>query len=162
MDNSSNQMADNCLFCRKDVQTRSFASSEGFCAIYNIAPILPGHSLVIPLKHFRSLFDLSDEELGEMMIFARKVTSVLEVVFGCKGFDWSLQDGIAAGQTVPHLHLHIIPRRTGDMPGNEEWYSKILPNEKFLLDSQSRERLNENSYMEITEKLIEASKSGKI
>lgn len=157
MDNS-----EHCLFCRQEVQNKSFASNEGFCAMYNIAPIVPGHSLVIPKKHRSSLFDLSDEELGEMMIFARKVTSVLKVYFGCEGFDWSLQNGISAGQTVPHIHLHIIPRKSGDMQENEEWYSKIPTNEQVLLDSQSRERLDERSYMEITGKLFEASRSANI
>ncbi len=139
-----------CIFCTKSVSGKSFFSNSKFSAIYNIAPVLPGHSLIIPNKHYKSLTELSDDELGEMMVFARKVTSVLIEVFHCDGFDWIIQDGVSAGQTVPHLHLHIIPRKPNDMPTTEEWYSKIPQNEKQMLDSNERERMSDKDYDSIT------------
>jgi bis(5'-adenosyl)-triphosphatase len=159
MNDLINQGIDNCLFCKKNIIEKSFSSTLRFSALYNIAPILPGHSLIIPNTHHESLFELSDEELGEMMLFARKITSVLKTVFHCDGFDWTIQDGISAGQTVPHLHLHIIPRKPLDMPESNEWYSKIEENEKQMLESDLRERLNDQEYNEITERLNEASKT---
>jgi len=157
MNDLINQGIDNCIFCRKEFTKKTFCRTTRFSAYYNISPILPGHSLVIPNTHHESLFELSDEELGEMMLFARKITSVLKTVFHCDGFDWTIQDGISAGQTVPHLHLHIIPRKPLDMPESNEWYSKIEENEKQILDSDLRERLNDQDYNTITAMLSEAS-----
>ena len=147
----------NCIFCRKDFIESSFCSTSRFSAFYNIAPILPGHSLIIPNAHYESLFELSDDELGEMMQFARKITSVLKTFFNCDGFDWTIQDGVSAGQTIPHLHLHIIPRKLLDLPESKNWYIKIHENENQMLDSQQRLRLNEDEYNTITNKLKEAA-----
>ena len=148
-----------CLFCRKQISESSFASSQNFIAIYNIAPILPGHSLIIPKLHFTSVLELSDPDIAEMMVFAKKVTSVLKHVFQCDGFDWTIQDGVSAGQTVPHLHLHIIPRKPFDLPESNEWYAKIPESEKQLIDSQYREKLSNDAYMAITNKLAIAARN---
>ena len=145
-----------CIFCSRAISGKSFYTTAKFSALYNIAPILPGHSLVIPNKHYESLFELPDDELSEMMLFARKITAVLKTVFNCDGFDWTIQDGVSAGQTVPHLHLHIVPRKPLDLPESNEWYSKIPKSEESYLDSENRERLNEKEYDEITLKLKEA------
>jgi len=146
-----------CVFCRSDIAGKSFYKTANFSAIYNIAPILPGHSLVIPNTHYESLFELSVEELGEMMVFARKITSVLILFFNCDGFDWTIQDGVSAGQTVPHVHLHIVPRKPLDIPESNEWYTETQLSEKGILDSKSRNRLNDKEYDEITQKLSEAA-----
>lgn len=148
-----------CIFCKKSVVEKSFYSTRNFSALYNIAPILPGHTLIIPNKHYQSLSELPESKLGEMMIFARKITEVLKTVFKCDGFDWTIQDGVSAGQTVPHLHLHIIPRKPFDLPENNEWYSKIPENESRLLDSQQRSRMEEPAYAAITALLAEACKT---
>jgi bis(5'-adenosyl)-triphosphatase len=152
----------NCIFCTKGFIEKSFCTTSHFSAFYNIAPILPGHSLIIPNKHYESLFELTDDELSEMMLFARKITSVLKTVFNCDGFDWTIQDGVSAGQTVPHLHLHVIPRKPMDLPDNSNWYNKIRENENNMLDSDHRERLNDQDYDAITARLAEAVKSSTI
>ncbi len=146
----------NCIFCKKKITGKSFYSTAQFSALYNIAPVLPGHSLIIPNKHYTSLFELSDDELGEMMIFARKITTVLKTVFQCDGFDWTIQDGVSAGQTVPHLHLHIIPRKRYDLPEGQEWYGKVLQNEAHMIESTERERMSDKDYNSITSRLAEA------
>jgi len=157
MHNSDSLPAGDCQFCRKEIIEKSFCSTSQFSAIYNIAPIVPGHSLIIPNTHYISLFELSDQELGEMMVFARKVTRILQTVFQCDGFDWSVQDGISAGQSVPHLHLHIVPRKPHDMPDGTEWYSKLSLNAVPAPDSHQRIKLEDEVYNAITAKLIEAS-----
>ena len=150
---------EDCVFCNRAVVEKSFYSTAEFSALYNIAPILPGHTLVIPNRHYQSLDELSETELGNMMIFARKITAVLKTVFKCDGFDWTIQDGVSAGQTVPHLHLHIIPRKPFDLPESNEWYSKIPENESKLLDSQQRARMNDHAYDVITAVMTEACKA---
>jgi bis(5'-adenosyl)-triphosphatase len=156
MQQTIDQTHQSCIFCHKEILAKSFYTTEQFSAFYNIAPILPGHSLIIPIKHYESLFELSEDEISEMMVFARKITSVLKTVFNCDGFDWTIQDGVSAGQTVPHLHLHIIPRKPLDIPESNEWYSKIRQNEAHLLDSVNRERLSDVEYDSITQLLKKA------
>lgn len=156
---TTNPTDQTCVFCRNEFIESSFCRTSRFSAYYNIAPILPGHSLIIPNKHYESLFELSEDEQSEMMVFARKITSVLKTVFNCDGFDWTIQDGVSAGQTVPHLHLHIVPRKPLDLPESNEWYSKIQPSENGILDSENRARLNDDEYNKITAKLKLACES---
>ena len=159
MEQPTNETGVNCLFCHTEIIEKSFCTTVRFSALYNIAPILPGHSLIIPNTHYESLFELPDDELGEMMVFARKITAVLKTVFNCDGFDWTIQDGVSAGQTIPHLHLHIIPRKPLDLPESNEWYSKIPHSEASILDSENRTRLNDREYDKITDRLKLACKS---
>jgi bis(5'-adenosyl)-triphosphatase len=79
-----------CPFCREDVQAGHFAASDNFLALYNLAPILPGHSLVIPRRHILSLMELSDRELCELTLFSRDIVKVLQKAFGSRSFDWTI------------------------------------------------------------------------
>jgi bis(5'-adenosyl)-triphosphatase len=135
-----------CPFCRATVESNAFMESENFLAIYNIAPILRGHSLVIPRKHVESLFDLSEIELTEFTQFSKKVTELLLEAFKGDGFDWSIQEGLSAGQSIPHLHLHIVIRKPKDIGDESEWYMIIRENEKNVLDSASRAHLSDEEY----------------
>ena len=165
-ENFKKEQLTSCVFCDKTITGKSFYKSKKFSALYNIAPILPGHTLIIPNSHHESLMDLSEDELSGIMIFARKITLVLKTVFDSDGFDWTIQDGSSAGQTVPHLHLHIIPRKLHDLPEGDDWYGKIHHSEVQLIDSRNRIRLNDSEYKEITMKLRKVAtamhKSGQI
>jgi bis(5'-adenosyl)-triphosphatase len=149
----------NCPFCATEIKNSVFSESENFLAIYNVAPILPGHTLVVPKKHITSMLDLPDTGLSEMMLFAKKVTHILLEVFNSDSFNWSVQDNSAAGQTVSHLHLHIVPRFEGDMPNPGDWYPKIDNNYKEMLDSKSRSKLSQNQMEKIVLKLRDFEKN---
>lgn len=134
----------NCPFCHPNVEDDTFMESENFRAIYNISPILPGHSLVIPKQHLQSLIDLSDAALCEMMLFARSVVKVLLRAFEVSAFNWTIQEGTEAGQTIPHLHLHLIPRQDNDLKHPGDWYPLLrerLNNHSEIIDSESRTKL---------------------
>jgi bis(5'-adenosyl)-triphosphatase len=140
---TNTRLSDACPFDGERVDNVMFATNDQFGAVYNVSPILPGHSLVIPRKHVERVFDLSDEELAGFVIFARRVTKLLLDVFHGRGFDWTIQDGEAAGQTVPHIHLHIIPRVDGDLHDPGDWYPRLeLARQRSLSQSQldSRDR----------------------
>jgi bis(5'-adenosyl)-triphosphatase len=126
---------DECPFCNPEVVSSAFAEESGFYAIYNHAPVVPGHSMIIPFRHVSDMFDLSDNEYTVLFLFARKVTSFLTKYFDTGEFDISLQQGSNAGQSVDHLHLHIIPRRANDLPFGEEWFHKLDEEKHNLLDS---------------------------
>jgi bis(5'-adenosyl)-triphosphatase len=151
----------NCPFCSPDVHNSVFARSDNFLAIYNIAPVLPGHSLIIPKKHIESILVLTEAEMLEMTLFAGKVTRLLLHVFKSDGFNWSIQDSEAAGQSLAHLHVHIIPRLNGDLPKPGDWYPLIQNNYSEILDSQKRQRLSISQMQKIVTCLREeASQMG--
>lgn len=139
-----------CPFCGAAAVAAAFAGNERFLALYNIAPVLPGHALVVPRRHVQSLLDLADDELAQFAIFARRVTRLLSRAFSADGFDWTVQDGAAAGQTVPHLHLHVIPRHSGDLPEPGDWYPALMASETAQIDSRTRPRLTPAEHSQVT------------
>lgn len=142
-----------CPFCAASLQDTAFYADEVYLAVYNIAPVLPGHSLVLPRAHVESVLDLDDPDLGRFMLFARRVTRLVGRAFAADGFDWTIQDGCSAGQSVPHLHLHVIPRHLGDMPDPGDWYPALVANEGAPLDGVARPRLTPAEYAEVSEQL---------
>ena len=90
-------------------------------------PISPGHTLVIPKRHVGSFFELTPEEATEMMSLMRRAKSALDIEFKPNGYNIWINDGAAAGQTVPHLHIHLIPRYQGDMPDPRGGVRWIVP-----------------------------------
>ncbi|MCG8700188.1 MAG: HIT family protein [Bacteroidales bacterium] len=142
-----------CPFCMPGVKKSLFAESENFRAIYNIAPILPGHSLIIPKTHYEAYLDIPDYQLLELVQFQRTVMNKLEKAFKPDGFDITVQDGVCAGQTVNHTHVHIIPRYENDMPNPGDWYPKLEKNQKKIIDSVSRANLNDQQMKDIIEML---------
>ena len=151
----SSDKVKNCPFCSSNVDVAKFDESENFLAIYNIAPILPGHSLVIPKRHVESLMDLDDKELHEMMMFSRETTRLLLEVFKSTGFDWTVQEGEEAGQSVPHLHMHLIPRKSDDLSQPGDWYPLMKESEIEIIDSNARHRLSTDEMMTIVSKIRE-------
>ena len=142
-----------CPFCTTSINDAVFMSSPNFLAIYNIAPVLPGHSMVIPKKHISGIMDLTEEELTEMVSFSRDVVKLLLKVFKADSFDWTIQEGKPAGQTIDHLHLHIIPRTEGDLPEPGDWYPKLERSESKNIDSADRKRISKEQMKEIMRKL---------
>jgi len=135
-------MTQKCPFCSSEINNQVFLQEKNMMAVYNIAPILPGHSMVIPRRHAETIFDLSEAELKELFTFSRKVTGLLMRVFDCVGFDWSLQESEAAGQSISHLHLHIIPRKPGDLEHPGKWYSLLEQQRNAIIDSPGRKPLD--------------------
>lgn len=129
-------------FGKHDVSKNIFAESETEMAIYNIAPIVPGHVMILPKDQLKSLNDLSEEQLSSFFSFARKVTTFIIKEFKATDFDWTIQDGESAGQTIPHLHLHIIPRTEGDFPNPGDWYPVLKQSLEKNIDSGDREKIS--------------------
>jgi bis(5'-adenosyl)-triphosphatase len=142
-----------CPFCKSGVKDLSFFESEKFIAVYNIAPILPGHTLVIPRRHITGFFELEDEELFEFVKFSRSVVKILSKAFGTEAFNWTLQEKEEAGQSIAHMHIHIIPRKPEDLPHPGEWYPRLKYNTDNVLDSDKRERLRPGQLKGIIKKL---------
>ena len=87
-------------------------------------PVSPGHSLVIPERHIGSWFEATPEEVSAMLELLEDGKTMLDASHHPDGHNIGINDGPAAGQTVPHLHMHLIPRFTGDVPdprGGVRW-----------------------------------------
>jgi histidine triad (HIT) family protein len=106
-----------CVFCKIVAGTLpSFKlyEDEHTLAFMDINPIAPGHCLVIPKTHFANLFDGTDGPLAAVMTTTRRVATAVRAALQPDGMNLFQANGPAAGQTVYHFHMHILPRRTGD------------------------------------------------
>ncbi|EMD41865.1 hypothetical protein CERSUDRAFT_102258 [Gelatoporia subvermispora B] len=99
------------FFSTIEVTRQVFYRSSLCCAIVNLKPIVPGHVLVIPTRPVPRLADLTPPELSSLMTSVQHVGRVIERVYGADGLTIACQDGKAAGQTVPHVHFHLLPRK---------------------------------------------------
>lgn len=108
---------DNCIFCKLangDIPTNSIYEDEDFNVILDNGPANLGHALILPKDHHQNIFETPDKTLGEAMILAKKVAERLRSVLECDGVNLVQNNGSAAGQTVDHFHLHVIPRYNND------------------------------------------------
>ena len=125
-----------CPFCppyRFDVRQESalcFALMDAF-------PVSPGHTLIIPHRHVASFFDLKAEEQLDLLAVAQQMKAQLDREFAPSGYNMGLNDGPAAGQTVPHVHLHLIPRYAGDQADPRGGVRLIFPDKaRYWEDSK--------------------------
>lgn len=106
-------MKSGCPFCETESLSVEYQGNLCF-AIRDAHPVSPGHTLVIPRRHIASLFDATEAERSAMMTALDAARQVLGREFSPNGYNIGINDGMAAGQTVPHLHIHLIPRYQGD------------------------------------------------
>lgn len=119
-------VANSCEFCNLP-PARVVSSSALAIAIRDGFPVAPGHTLVIPRRHVRSFFDITDEELTELFALLASARQRLDAEFHPDSYNIGINDGAAAGQTVPHLHIHLIPRYRGDCPDPRGGLRWIFP-----------------------------------
>lgn len=115
-----------CPFCKFPDSERVQATSAGR-AFRDQYPLSRGHTLVIPLKHVASLFELSAAEQGDLWQLVAAVREQLQREFNPDGFNVGLNDGTAAGQTVMHAHIHVVPRYVGDVADPRGGVRWIIP-----------------------------------
>jgi diadenosine tetraphosphate (Ap4A) HIT family hydrolase len=103
-----------CPFCHLE-KSRIHAESELALAFLDAFPVTQGHMLVVPKRHVASLFDLSEDEQAAVWKVVTLVRDKLIADLKPDGFNVGINDGASAGQTVMHAHVHVIPRRKGDV-----------------------------------------------
>ena len=119
---------DNCLFCNLangEFATNTVYEDDDFRVILDIVPVAKGHCIVLPKEHFENALCADPEILGKAMALAAKTGNALMKAYNCQGINILQNNGEAAGQTVFHLHIHVIPRYEGDglvigAPGKSE------------------------------------------
>ena len=118
---------ENCLFCNlKNDKTIVLKQNKLFYAIYDTKPASLGHCLLIPKRHTMSFFNLMDEEVVDLYSLIKELKQLLETQFSIDGYNIGVNEGKAAGRTVEHLILHIIPRHNGDVINPQGGIRNIL------------------------------------
>ncbi|MGN0399729.1 MAG: HIT family protein [Blautia sp.] len=109
-----------CIFCKiagGEIPAATIYEDEDFRVILDLGPASKGHALIIPKEHHANLYEMPDELAGKAMILAKKVITKMTDVLQCDGYNIVQNNGEAAGQTVFHFHMHLIPRHKGDNVG---------------------------------------------
>ncbi len=109
--------ADNCIFCKiinGDIPSRKIYEDENFVVMMDVSPASKGHSLLLPKEHYANLFEMPEELCEEVLKVAQKVAKQMVVALHADGINLLQNNGAAAGQTVFHYHMHLIPRYEGE------------------------------------------------
>lgn len=106
-----------CIFCKLangDLPTNSIYEDEDFNVILDISPASIGHCVILPKTHAANLYELPDDYCSKIMPVAKKCATAIKKSLGCTGLNVLQNNGESAGQTVFHLHVHLIPRYDDD------------------------------------------------
>lgn len=107
----------NCIFCRianGEINSVQIYEDADFRVILDVSPASKGHALILPKEHAKNLFELPDETAAKAIVLAKKIGAAMMQALGCQGLNFVQNNGEAAGQTVMHFHIHLIPRYDGD------------------------------------------------
>ena len=115
-----------CPFCNLP-QERILLETGTTLAFLDAYPVTEGHALVTPKRHVASIFELPPEELDALWRQVAIVRKLLAKKYSPDAFNIGVNDGPEAGQTVPHAHIHVIPRRKGDAPDPRGGIRWIIP-----------------------------------
>ena len=122
---------ENCIFCKianGEIPSATLYEDEDFRVILDLGPASKGHALILPKTHAANIYEISDEMAAKAMVLAKKMASKLTEVLNCYGFNIVQNNGEAAGQTVFHFHMHLIPRYKNDGVGIQ-WKPGTLTDE---------------------------------
>lgn len=115
----------NCIFCQRDGSI--LAETTLSFAVLDTFPVSKGHVLVIPKRHVATIWELTTEEYANVFDLVRQVKHLIQDKFDPQGINVGVNCSEAAGQTVFHAHIHVIPRYTGDVPNPRGGVRNIIP-----------------------------------
>ncbi|MBD5544134.1 MAG: HIT family protein [Lachnospiraceae bacterium] len=108
---------ENCIFCKianGEIPSKSIYEDEEFRVILDLGPAAKGHALILPKSHYANLFELPEETAKKVIVLAKKLGNQMMDKLHADGFNLMQNNGEAAGQTVFHFHMHLIPRYKDD------------------------------------------------
>ncbi len=111
-----------CIFCKilnNEIPSTKLYEDEGVYAFLDIRPISKGHALVVPKRHSETFLDMASEDIDSLFKTTQKVATAVMEAMNADGFNIGMANFPAAGQSVPHSHVHIIPRFSDD--GLKHW-----------------------------------------
>ena len=108
---------EDCVFCKivnGKIPAAKVYENSNVISFLDIMPANKGHCLVVPKKHYENMLDISDGDLKNLILAAKKITKALSLSIGNGSYNIIMNNGKEAGQLVDHAHIHIIPRFKGD------------------------------------------------
>lgn len=111
---------EDCIFCKiakGEIPSATIYEDKEFRVILDLGPATRGHALILPKTHCENILAMPDELAAKAMVLAKKMTEKMMDVLKCDGLNIVQNNGSAAGQTVFHFHMHLIPRNQGDQAG---------------------------------------------
>ena len=116
---------EHCIFCEPEREI--LAQNARAIAVFDFFPVSPGHALILPRRHVVTIWDLDPDEYVDCFALARDLRPILEARFHPDGFNVGANCGEAAGQSVLHAHIHVIPRYKGDTPNPRGGVRHVIP-----------------------------------
>ena len=111
---------ENCIFCKianGEIPSATIYEDDDFRVFLDLNPAARGHALIVPKEPFANLFERDEESFKKAIVLAKKIGSRMKEKLGCDGLNLVQNNGEAAGQTVFHFHMHLIPRYKEDGAG---------------------------------------------
>lgn len=118
---------DDCLFCHPE-ESRILCQSRRWYVRYDNFPANPGHVEIVPKRHIESFFHLNPADVTDMYALMDRAHKLLDAEHHPDGWTIGINEGRAAGRSIDHLHVHLIPRRRGDVPDPRGGIRRGLPN----------------------------------
>lgn len=127
---SEHVINDDCIFCRREDGTLNVVvlESSNFYVRRDNFPATAGHVEIVPKRHVVSFFELTPDDVAEAYDLMSQIKSALADQLEPDGYTIGINDGRAAGRTIDHLHIHLIPRRFGDVADPTGGIRQVLPN----------------------------------
>jgi histidine triad (HIT) family protein len=128
-------MSKSCIFCSiisGQEPCVQIHRDNGFLVLMDKYPINPGHALVMPTKHYETLLQMPPAEVGKLYSLVPTIAKAIISAVKADGFNVGQNNGIAANQIVPHVHVHIVPRFHDDSPDGK-WPSRRVTSHKDIL-----------------------------
>ncbi len=122
-------MSEGCPFCRPEAE-RLFYVGQHVLGLWDGFPVSPGHALLVPKRHVATWFEATGEERAELLAAIEPARAAIEQRHQPDGFNLGVNIGAAAGQTVPHLHVHLIPRYAGDVGDPRGGVRGVIPSQQ--------------------------------
>jgi diadenosine tetraphosphate (Ap4A) HIT family hydrolase len=131
-----------CTYCSL-AQARIVEESALSIAFKDAFPVSPGHTLIVPRRHTASFFDLTLQEREDMLSLIARIKHKLQDEFNPQGFNVGVNEGFAAGQTVMHTSMHLIPRYKGDVPDPRGGVRWLFPEKAVFCDKKPEEPMQD-------------------
>lgn len=136
---------ENCIFCKildGKIPSAVVYEDDSFRAILDAGPAARGHVIILPKNHAANIFELPDEDASKIMIVAKKIATAIKKTYHCDGVNILQNNGEAAGQSVFHLHVHVIPRFEGDTDTiNIGWKPGDMPKDMDVIVEEIKANL---------------------
>ena len=133
---------ENCIFCKianGEIPSTTVYEDDDFRVILDLSPASKGHALILPKEHYANLYELPDEAASKVLIVAKNVVAKMTKALGCDGYNLVQNNGEAAGQTVFHFHMHLIPRYKEDQVGLGWKMGELTDDERKIILAKLKE-----------------------